>query len=124
MSRSTAFLLSALAGAAICVAVVLAFVTLPGRPESSSGAWPATQRANFIEACVESCRKAPGVTPDRFSLCDQSCKCAADEGEKLLPGGELTEIYLAYQKGNASPEQGEKLRKLQDAGLACARKFK
>jgi len=118
------FLLSALAGAAICVAIVLAFVTLPGRLEHSSENWPEIQRANFIASCVESCRKSPGVTSSRFELCDQSCKCAAAEGEKLLPGSELADLYLAQQKGSASAEQKEKLKRLQDAGLACARKFK
>jgi len=124
-------LLAALAGAAVCVAIALAVITLPdgrqapapGGSAAASGAWPESQRKNFIDACVDSCRKAPGVTSARYPLCDQACKCAADEGERLVPGTELAAIYLAHQTGTASAEQKEKMQKLGDAGLACAMKF-
>lgn len=124
MSRPILLLLSAVAGVAICAAIVLAFVTVPARVGGPTGAWSETERTEFIRSCVDSCRKSPGVTPDRFPLCDDSCKCAADEGEKLLPARELTQIYTAYQNGTASPEQREKLKTLQDASLVCARKFR
>jgi len=89
-------------------------------PSDPSGRWPAQERAAFIDACVKSCRAAPGVTPARYPICDQACACGADEAEKIATGQELVEIYKAMQSGKATKEQNDKLEKMKAAGIACA----
>ena len=84
------------------------------------GRWPATERAAFIDSCVKSCRAAPGVTSAQHPVCDQACKCSADEAEKIVTGQELMEMYKAMQSGKASKEQNDKLEKMKAAGLTCA----
>jgi hypothetical protein len=118
-------LLAIFAGsAAITLIAAVAITLLRGQeaaPSDPSGRWPAPERAAFIDACVQKCRAAPGVTPDRYPLCDQACKCAADEAEKVVPGQELGEIYRAMQGGKATPEQNDKIERMKAAGIACAR---
>jgi hypothetical protein len=91
-----------------------------GQDSSVPGHWPEAERKSFIDACVVNCRKAPGVTAERYGLCDQACTCAADEGEKVVSSDDLGEIYLAQQSGKATGEQNQKLEKLKSLGLACA----
>jgi hypothetical protein len=89
-------------------------------PSDPSGRWPPQERTAFVDACVQKCRAAPGVTPDRYPLCDQACKCGADEGEKIVSGQELGEIYRAMQSGKATKEQNDKIERMKAAGIACA----
>jgi hypothetical protein len=95
----------------------------PSRPlvdGQPSDRWSEGQRAAFIDACVRSCRASPGVTPDRYPLCDQACKCGADEGEKIVTGQELVEIYKTMQSGKPTKEQNDKFERMKAAGIACA----
>jgi hypothetical protein len=122
MSGSTRWLAAILGGIAVVVLVVGAIILhreqVPQAPEPA-GRWPEKERAAFIDSCVKTCRAAPGVTPDRYPLCDQACKCGADEGEKIVSGEELVEIYRALQSGKPTKEQNEKLEKMKAAGIAC-----
>jgi len=123
MSSSTRWLAAILGGAAIVALIVGAIIWHRGQePRISEPAdgWPEKERAAFIDSCVKSCRAAPGVTPDRYPLCDQACKCGADEGEKIVNGQELVEIYRAMQSGKPTKEQNDKLEKMKAAGVACA----
>ncbi len=121
-------LLSIILGAVVVIAAVAGIAiylqrgqeTAPPGPLAEPGHWPASERAAFVDSCVKSCRASPGVTPERYPLCDQACKCGADEGEKLVSAQELVEIYKATQSGKASQEQNDKLEKMKAAGVACA----
>ena len=127
MSRTQLAFLSAVAGGAVFVAIALAVLPLQDDPKASAppppSHWPADQRASFIENCVKSCRNTPGATAAAYPLCDQVCGCAADEGEKFVTVSELAMIVLAQKIGMASSEQKEKMQRLKDASLACARKL-
>jgi hypothetical protein len=90
------------------------------QPSGQPGGWPAQERTAFIDSCVKSCRAAPGVTPAQYPLCDQACKCGADEAEKIVTGQELVEIYKAMQSGKPTKEQNDKLERMKAAGVACA----
>jgi hypothetical protein len=108
--------------AGLAIAGLLAAVTLAVhlmKPGQSSARWPEAQRSSFIDACNKNCRSAPGVTPDRYPLCDKACLCAVEEGEKVLSGEDLTQIYLAQTGGKPTEEQKEKVRKLTRISLAC-----
>jgi len=113
--------------AAIAVIAVVDFTLLRGHetgppgPLVTPGRWPAAERAAFIDSCVKSCRASPGVTADRYPLCDQACKCGADESEKMVHAEELMEIYKASQSGTATRDQNDKLEKMKAAGIACAK---
>ena len=91
--------------------------TTPSEP----GRWPPAERTAFIDSCVKSCRAAPGVTPARYPVCDEACKCSADEAEKMVNAQELVEIHKGMQSGKPTKEQSDKLEKMKAAGLACAR---
>ncbi len=110
-SRQHAAILGGLTIAAVAVAGYLFWMP-------SSG-WSTADRTSFIESCNRNCRSAPGVTPDRYPLCDKACTCAADEGEKIASGRELAEIEEAHKAGTASSEQNEKMQRITKAGLAC-----
>ena len=79
-----------------------------------------SERRAFIDSCVKSCRSSPGVTADRYPLCDQACNCGADEAEKLVRAEELVELYKAMEAKKTSTEQNDKLEKMKAAGVACA----
>jgi hypothetical protein len=122
MSRSTLVLVSLLGGIAVLVAIVLVAIPRQGGKDAAPGRWTESERTSFIESCVKSCRNSPGVTPDRYPLCDKACTCTADEGEKIIGSAELVAIYLGDKTGLASDDQKAKLQKLKDIGLACAKK--
>ena len=121
MSGNTRLLAAIFGGIAVIALIVGAVVML--RDQSTEpGRWPKAERAAFIDSCVKSCRNSPGVTPDRYPICDQACKCSADEAEKMVTASELVELYKAIQGGKATKEQNDKLEKMKAAGLACAQK--
>jgi hypothetical protein len=122
MSKSTLVLLSLLGGVAVLVAIVLVAIPWPGGKDAAPGRWPENERTSFIDSCVKSCRNSPGVTPDRYPLCDKACTCSADEGEKIIGSTELVAIYFGEKTGLASDEQKAKLQKLKDLSMACAKK--
>jgi hypothetical protein len=94
----------------------------PSRPlvDGPGGHWPEGERKAFIDSCVKSCRASPNVTPERYSLCDTACKCAADEGEKIVSSQELMDLVTAIQGGKPTAEQSDKLQKMKLAGATCA----
>ncbi len=115
MSRGTR-LLAIILGAAVAIAAIVVVALYLNR------GWPPAERTAFIEACVKSCRGSPGVTADRYPVCDKACTCAADEAEKMVSARELTELYNAMQSKTATPEQNEKLEKMKSAGVTCISK--
>jgi hypothetical protein len=137
MSKPMIVFLSALVGGAVLVAIALAVLPLqdstvapqarqaPQTPQvpQSPNHWSESERATFIEACAKSCRNSAGATATGQALCERVCACSADEGEKFLTVNELAAIVLAEKVGMASSDQKEKMQKLKDAGLACARKL-
>jgi len=109
--------------AAIALIAGVAITLQRGQDAPTSGErgrWPAQERTEFVDSCVKSCRAAPGVTPVQYPLCDQACKCGADEAEKIVTGQELVEIYKAMQSGKPTKVQNDKLERMKAAGLACA----
>ena len=117
-------ILAAFGGLAVIALIAGVAITLQrgqdAQPSGEPGRWPAQERTEFIDACVKNCRAAPGVTPSQYPLCDQACKCGADEAEKIVTGQELVEIYTAMQSGKPTKEQNDKLERMKAAGIACA----
>ena len=118
-------LLAAILGGVAVIALIAGAVfmlrnqdTTPSEP----GRWPPGERTAFIDSCVKSCRASPGVTPARYPICDQACKCSADEAEKMVTAQELVEMYKAMQSGKATKEQNDKLEKMKATGVACTQK--
>ncbi len=89
------------------------------KPDEAGTGWPPTSRAAFVGNCIEQCRKSPGVTPDKYPLCDRACTCSADEGEKIMTAPELDSIAQAVAKGTATAEQTAKMERLKAAGMSC-----
>jgi hypothetical protein len=123
MSGRTRLLAAIVGGLAVIALIAGVAITLQRgqdeQPSGQPGPWPAQERTAFIDSCVKSCRAAPGVTPARYPLCDQACKCGADEAEKIVTGQELVEIYKAMQSGKPTKEQSDKLERMKAAGVAC-----
>jgi hypothetical protein len=115
-------LLAAILGGVAVVALIAGAVVMlrdqstPAEP----GRGPSAERPAFIDSCVKSCRNSPGVTPARYPVCDQACKCSADEAEKMVTPQELVELYKSMQSGKPTKEQTDKLERMKAAGVACA----
>jgi hypothetical protein len=119
----TRLLAAIFGGAAVIALIAVAVFTLRNQTTPSEpGRWPPAERTAFIDSCVKSCRNSPGVTPARYPVCDDACKCSADEAEKMVTALELVELYKGVQSGKASKEQNDKLERMKAAGLACAQK--
>jgi hypothetical protein len=88
----------------------------PGTPLADGTPWP---RAAFIRSCTDACRKAPGMTDDKYPICDTACACAADEAVKIMSYQELVSAEQALGSGAASPEQTAKIKQIQAAGARC-----
>ncbi len=104
-------------GAAILAAVAAWLVMADDRKEGTS--WPPSERAAFMRSCIEQCQLSPGVTEDKYPLCDKACACSADEGEKIMTVQELGSAAQAISSGSASPEQTAKMGRLRAAGVSC-----
>lgn len=104
------------------VAIVLAAGTwfLLGDDRGSETGWRPAERAGFLNNSVDECRKAPGVTPERYPICDRACTCAADEGEKLLTAREADAAAQAMKSNSATDQQKAALQQMQQAGMRCA----
>ena len=119
----TRLLAAVLGGVAVIALIAGAVFMLRNQTTSSEpGRWPSADRTAFFDSCVKSCRNSPGVTPDRYPVCDHACKCSADEAEKMVTAPELVELYKGLQSGKATKEQNDKLEMIKAAGLACAQK--
>jgi hypothetical protein len=118
MTPRTGLIAALVVGAAALVAVAVWFA-MPGSRSGETG-WPPSERAAFMRSCVEQCRKSPGVTEDKYPLCDKACTCSADEGEKIMTTAELGVVAQAISSGNASEEQTAKMDRLKAAGMSCA----
>ena len=122
MSGNTRLLAAILGGLAVIALIAGAVFMLRNQSTAPSepGRWPAADRTAFIDSCVKSCRNSPGVTPDRYPVCDRACKCSADEAEKMVTAPELVELYKSIQGGKATKEQNDKLERMKAAGVDCA----
>lgn len=109
----------ALAGFIAAVATAAYFIEPQQQP---SGHWPKEHRDAFIAQCTKKCKASPGVTPDRYALCDKACSCGADEAEKIMTPAELAEFYLAQKAGLVSNAQKEKIKRVAQASVDCARR--
>lgn len=109
-------------GVAFVAAAAVAFwLTMAGNHSGTTTAgWPPAERAAFMRNCVEQCRAAPGVTADKYSICDRACTCAADEGEKTMTVQDLGRAAQAITDNNASAEQTAMMDRLKAAGARCA----
>jgi hypothetical protein len=106
----------------VLIAGAIFMLSNQGTAPSEPGRWPPAERTAFIDSCVKSCRNSPGVTPARYPICDQACKCSADEAEKMVTPQELVELYKGMQSGKPTKEQTDKLEKMKAAGVACTQK--
>lgn len=113
MSRQNQ-LIALLVGAAVAVAALVGWLTLGDK------GWSTADKEAFVSNCVEKCRAAPGVTPDRYPLCDRACACALEEGQKQMSGPELGAAAEAINSNTATPLQREKMSRIQSAAMACA----
>jgi hypothetical protein len=113
----TQLISSLVAGAALLVVLGVWLVMAGGGKDG--GAWPPSERAAFIRSCVEECRKSPGVTADKYPLCDRACACSADEGERIMTAQELGKTATSISNGTASPEQLAKMDRVKAAGMHC-----
>ena len=117
-------LLAAILGGVAVIALIAGAVFMlrdQGTP-TEPGRWPPAERTAFIDSCVKSCRNSPGITPARYPVCDDACKCSADEAEKMVTTQELIELYKGIQGGKPTKEQIDKLEKMKAAGVACTQK--
>ena len=99
---------------------VTVWLVLPSDRKDGGTSWPPSERAAFMRSCVEECRKSPGVTEDKYPLCDRACTCSADEGEKVMSVQELWSTATSISSGSASAEQTAKMERVKAAGLSCA----
>ena len=118
MSRQTRFIAALLGGLVILALAVVWFVVAGHHKEGTS--WPPSERAAFMRSCLEQCRTSPGVTEDRYPLCQSACSCAADEGEKTMTVEELASAAQAISSGKASAEQTAMVDRLKAAGRRCS----
>lgn len=107
-------------GIAFVIAAAISFWLTMERNRMDGPGWPPAERAAFLRSCVEKCRAAPGMTADKYPLCDSACGCAADEGEKTMTLRDMSQAAEAISSGNASPEQTAKMERLKAAGARCA----
>lgn len=118
MTPRTGLIAALLGGVALLVAVAAWwFVAADHRKDGES--WSSSDRADFIRSCVEECRKSPGVTEDKYPLCDRACACGADEGERIMTAKELAAVAQAITSGKATPEQSAKMDSVKAAGMRC-----
>jgi hypothetical protein len=117
MTQQSRLIAALVAGAALLVVIGVWLVMSGNRKE---GTWPPSERAAFMRSCVEECRKSPGVTEDKYPLCDRACTCSADEGEKVMTAQEMGRTAQSISSGSASPEQIAKMDKVKAAGVSCA----
>ena len=111
-------LIAALAAGAVLLVGIGIWLVMTG--DRTDGTWPPSERAAFMRSCVEECRKSPGVTEDKYPLCDRACTCSADEGEKIMTVRELGATAQAISSGSASAEQIAKMDRVKAAGMSCA----
>jgi|SRR5471030_5744 hypothetical protein len=119
MTPRTRLIAALLGGAAILIAVAV-WLVMPSDRKDGGTSWPPSERAAFMRSCIEECRKSPGVTEDKYPLCDRACACSADEGEKVMSVQELGLTALSISSGSASAEQTAKMERVKAAGLSCA----
>ncbi|HZP99646.1 MAG TPA: hypothetical protein VFB13_08925 [Reyranella sp.] len=120
VSRRAQIAFGMLAVVAVIGALTVGFNLMNGEHLSTvPGHWRESQRSAFIEACNTNCKNSPGVTADRYPLCEKVCACSATEGEKILSEADLAEIVAAGRNGQASLEQNEKMQKLTKVAHDC-----
>src|SRR5258708_5177894 len=95
-------LIAALLGGAVLLIAAAVWLVMPGDRKDGGTSWPPSERAAFLRSCVEECRKSPGVTEDKYPLCDRTCACSADEGEKVMSVQELRSTAQSISSGSAS----------------------
>ena len=117
-------LLAIAGGGAVVVAAAVAFwLTMSGNmagTRTGPAEWPPAERAAFMRSCQQECQNSPGVTPEKYPLCERACTCAADEAEKTMNMAQLSDAAQAVGSGKASPEQTALLERLKSAGARCA----
>lgn len=118
MAPRTRLIALLLGGTAVVALAAAAWFVIAG-DHTAGTAWPPSEREAFMRSCTEQCRTSPGVTQDRYPVCDQACTCAADEGEKTMTVQELAAAAQAITSGNASAEQTVKMDRLKAAGMRC-----
>ena len=111
--------IAALLGGAVLLIAVTVWLVLPSDRKDGGTSWPPSERAAFMRSCVEECRKSPGVTEDKYPLCDRACTCSADEGEKVMSVQELWSTATSISSGSASVEQTAKMERVKAAGMRC-----
>ena len=119
MTRRSQLIAALTAGASLLVAIGV-WLVMAGDRKDGGTSWPPSERAAFMRSCVEECRKSPGVTEDKYPLCDRACACSADEGEKVMSVQELGRTAQSISGGSASAEQIAKMERVKAAGMRCA----
>jgi hypothetical protein len=112
-------LIAALLGGAVLLIAAAVWLVMPGDRKDGGTSWPPSERAAFLRSCVEECRKSPGVTEDKYPLCDRACACSADEGEKVMSVQELMSTAQSISSGSGSAEQTAKMDRVKAAGMSC-----
>jgi hypothetical protein len=108
----------ALVGTAVAIAAGIWFMTADDGAAGSG--WRPAERAAALRNCVEACRSSPGVTPERYPVCDSACDCAVAEGEKTMTARDADAAAVAMKSNSATAQQKAAMEQMRDAGMRCA----
>lgn len=80
--------------------------------------WNSKQRTEFINDCLDACRKNPRVPESQRGQCDDYCLCVVREGERLFSEAQYEQITKDF----AARRQTADVKQLQGLAPACNRK--
>ena len=85
--------------------LAIALVLAVARPASAE--WTKTQRATFLDSCVEGCRSTPNLSAEGRVACPKACGCLADQGEKVMTPADFEEAEKASDQGKTTAKMEE-----------------
>ncbi len=84
----------------------------------ASAQWSSKQRIEFINDCLDSCRKNPRVPETQRAQCDDYCLCVVEGGQKLFNEAEFDQLLRDFSAGKQTPA----IKQLTDLTPACNRR--
>lgn len=104
--------------AACTCALVCALVCALALTAPASAQWNSKQRIEFINDCLDSCRKNPRLSEAQRPQCDDYCLCFVEDGQKLFNEAEFGQLLKDFSAGKQTPA----IRQFTDLTPACNRK--
>lgn len=80
--------------------------------------WNAKQRTDFVNDCLNACRKNPRVPEAQRPQCDDYCLCIVTEGQKLFNETQFEQINNDFIAKKQTPE----IKQFTDLTPICNRK--